>query len=158
MKLMITNVGYNKLKLRLEELYETRNEVMSEMKEVKENCLSSDDSSELNQYRMNLDSIEDGISKISQSIENSKIIDVSNINTDKVRFGHKVTIEDLNSGQLMVVKLVSRYESDPKNSFISVDSPLGKSLCGMEIGDIVDFSAPNGIKEYEIINIENIKE
>lgn len=158
MKLMITNVGYSKLKLRLEELFALRNEVMTEMKEVKDNCLSSDDTSELNQYRMNLDSIEDSISKISQSIENSKIIDVSKISTDKVRFGHKVTIEDLNSGSRMVVKLVSRYESDPKNSFISVDSPLGKSLCGMEEGDVVDFAAPNGMKEYEIIQIENIEE
>lgn len=156
MKLMITNVGYNKLKNQLSDLHVKRRELMVEMREVKENCLSSDDSSELNQYRMNLDALEDSINKISNAIENSKIIDVSTISTDKVRFGHRVTIEDLDTATQTAINLVSIYESDPKNGFISVASPLGMALCGMEVGDVVDFSAPNGDKEYEIISIETM--
>lgn len=157
MKTMITNVGYSKLKVRLNELHIERRAIMAEMKEVKENCLSSDDTSELNQYRMSLDAVEDSINKISNAMDNSKIIDVNTISTDKVRFGHCVTIEDLDTTEQMVVNLVSIYESDPKNGFISVASPLGKALCGMHVGDVVDFNAPNGDKEFEIISIETIK-
>ena len=156
MKLMITNVGYNKLKIQLSELHVKRRELMTEMREVKENCLSSDDTSELNQYRMTLDALEENINKISNAMENSKIIDVTTISTDKVRFGHRVTIEDLDTSLHTVVNLVSIYESDPKNGFISVASPLGMALCGMEVGDVVDFKAPNGDKEYEIISIETM--
>mgnify|MGYP000545376700 CR=1 FL=1 len=153
---MITNVGYSKLKLRLNELNIERRELMQEMREVKENCLSSDDTSELNQYRMSLDGLEDNIEKISNAIENSRIIDVKTMPTDKVRFGHKVVVEDLDTGEQMTVKLVSIYESDPKNGLISISSPLGQALSGMMLGDIVDFVAPNGDKELEILSIETM--
>lgn len=158
MKLMITNVGYSKLKEQLNHLNIERKNLMDEMREVKENCLSSDDTSELNQYHMNLDSLEDTISTIHTAMENSKIIDVSTISTDKARFGHCVTVEDLDTGEFFSYNLVSIYESNPKHGYISVNSPLGLALLGNSVGDVVDFSAPNGERELEVVSIETMKE
>lgn len=158
MKLMITNVGYSKLKDKLHALKTERKSIMNEMKEVKENCLSTDDTSELNQYRMHLDSVEESINTINNAIEKSQIIDVTKIGTGVVRFGHNVTVEDLDSGTTTSYNLVSIYESDPKNGFISVNSPLGVALCGCVIGDVVDFNTPSGMKEYEILDIQPMQQ
>lgn len=155
MKNMITLKGYENLKDKLMNLHSERKIVIEEMCEVKDNCLSTEDSSELNQYRMNLDNIEDHITRLNEALSSSRIIDVSMMRNDKVRFGHQVKIEDMDSGDEKTYTLVSIHESDPKNGHISILSPLGRSLVGMEVGDIIDFNSPNGDKEYEILSINN---
>lgn len=153
---MITHIGYSKLKEKLNNLHTERKSLFEEMKEVQDNCLSSEDLSEIYQYRSALDAVETSISNISEALTKSKVVDVTTMSTDKVRFGHSVEVEDMDSGEKKKYSLVSVHESDPKNGFISILSPLGKSLCGMEIGDVIEFNAPNGAKEYEVLSIESM--
>ena len=40
-----------------------------------------------------------------------------------------------------------------KKGIISLQSPLGRSILGKEVGDQVKVVTPGGIREFEIINI-----
>lgn len=154
MKTMITDIGYSKLKEKAGDLRQRKKDVLAEMQEVKETCLSSDDDSELIQYRIQVGTLDDQIQELTSILENIKIIDVTKISTDKVYFGAVVVIEDIDTEEKIEYRIVSVHESDPKNGMISIASPLGKALCGSSVGDVVDLQTPNGDKEYEVLSIE----
>ncbi|GMR01475.1 MAG: transcription elongation factor GreB [Gammaproteobacteria bacterium] len=54
--------------------------------------------------------------------------------TDKVYFGAWVTIED-ETGTEKTYRVVGPDEFDPKLSYISMDSPMGKALLGKSLDD-----------------------
>lgn len=79
-----------------------------------------------------------------------------NLNTlpkDKIAFGSKIFLNDLNTGDEIVYELVTPEEVDPKNGKISVSSPIGKALLNREVGDEVAIQLPAGKKEYSINKI-----
>jgi len=92
-----------------------------------------------------------------QELENnlalSQIIDLKDLNSDKVIFGSTVTIEDINSGKSIQYQLVGPFESDINQNMISVTSPIGKALIGKSMGDAVSVKTPGGIREFEVVKI-----
>ena len=92
-----------------------------------------------------------------QELENnlalSQIIEVKDLNSDKVVFGSTVTIEDISDGKSIQYQLVGPFESDINQNTISVTSPIGKALIGKCMGDEVSVKTPGGIREFEIVNI-----
>ena len=49
--------------------------------------------------------------------------------------------------------IVGSAEADPYEGRISNESPLGNALIGCEIGEIVEVSVPDGVINYEILQI-----
>ena len=54
----------------------------------------------------------------------------------------------------MTYAIVSESEADLSAKKISVSSPIGKGLLGKAIGEIANIQAPNGIVNFEIIDIQ----
>jgi len=87
-------------------------------------------------------------------IANARILDENNIDTSKVSILTKVTLTNLNTKKKVTYKIVSENEANLKDGKISVTSPIGHSLLGKAIGDIVDVQVPAGILKFQIENIE----
>jgi transcription elongation GreA/GreB family factor len=68
---------------------------------------------------------------------------------DVVQFGHTVTIER-DDGRRQTFRIVGEDEADPAKGSISYVSPLGRSLLGRRIGDVVRA----GKDEAEIVEIK----
>ena len=49
--------------------------------------------------------------------------------------------------------LVAENEADLKAGKISIESPIGKGLVGKEVGDVADVETPNGVVQFEILEI-----
>ncbi len=49
--------------------------------------------------------------------------------------------------------LVADGEADLAAGKLSVNSPIGKGLLGKSVGDIAVIQVPNGILNFEILNI-----
>ena len=87
-----------------------------------------------------------------------KVKDVKVINTDflpkrnDIQFGALVHLED-EDGNERVIRLVDQNESDPKRGRISIQSPIGKAIVGLESGEVVEVKLPKGNVEYEIIDV-----
>lgn len=93
------------------------------------------------------------ISKLRNVISNARIIDDTNIDTTKVFILSTAKIKNVKNGFEVTYTLVAENEADLKAKKISVESPIGKGLLGKSVGDIAEVQTPNGIIEFEIIEI-----
>ena len=148
----MTKEGYNKL---LEEVnyLETQRPVIS--KQIAE-ARDKGDLSENAEYDAAKEAqgmLEAKISQLKTLISNSRLIDESQISTDSVQILNKVTIRNTKNNQEMAYTLVSESEADLKKGKIAVNTPIGKGLLGKKVGDVVDIKVPNGILNFQIMNI-----
>jgi transcription elongation factor GreA len=92
-----------------------------------------------------------------QDLENrlsmAEIIDISSLPRDKVVFGAKVRLLNLETDEETVYQMVGPDESNVDENKISVFSPLGNALLGKQIDDSAIVNAPRGAIEYEIVDI-----
>lgn len=73
--------------------------------------------------------------------------------TSKVFFGAWVTMED-EAGNESRYRLVGPDEFDLSKGYLSIDSPLGKSLLKKQVDDDIELTTPEGIIYYAITHIE----
>lgn len=81
------------------------------------------------------------------------VIDPASISQDKIAFGAKVKVVDVDTEEEKVYSLVGPDESDIKNGMISILSPMARALIGKEEGDVATVKAPGGVTELEIVEI-----
>ena len=56
----------------------------------------------------------------------------------------------------MTYTIVSEAEANLATKKISSSSPIGKSLLGRKVGEVVDVEVPNGMIHFEIIEITKL--
>ena len=99
--------------------------------------------------------IEGRIKEIESKLGNAEIIDPSKLtNTGKVVFGAVVELEDQDDGSRVVYQVVGEDEAEIRASRVSITSPIARALVGKSQGDVVDVSAPGGIRSYEIVTVK----
>ena len=98
--------------------------------------------------------LEAKIKQLEGVLANARILDESNIDTSKVSILTKVTLTNMNTKKQVTYKIVSENEADLKLGKISVTSPIGKSLLGQVIGDVVDVIVPAGVLKFKVEKIE----
>jgi transcription elongation factor GreA len=99
--------------------------------------------------------IEGRILELKDKLGRSEVIDCTKVDTERVVFGTKVTVVDLNSDEEVTYWLVGGDESDVKEGSISVMSPWGRALIGKEEGDEVVVQTPKGVLNLEIVGIKS---
>ena len=97
--------------------------------------------------------IEGRIQEIQAKLAMADVIDTAKINQSKVAFGAKVKVIDIEADTEYEFHLVGPDEADVKSGKISISSPVGRSLIGKEVGDVVTVKAPARTIEYEILEI-----
>lgn len=152
-KIPMTRDGYEKLKRDLEFLKkEEQPKIIKEMSEAR----AFGDLSENAEYEAAKERhafIMGRISQIENRLSRAEIINITNLNYDRVVFGATVFLKDINTGEERKYKIVGEDEIDVENGKISVNSPLARGLIGHSIKEIVNIKTPGGIKELEIIDI-----
>ena len=98
--------------------------------------------------------IETRISELQAKISHARILDESKIRTDVVVVGVRVSLRDLETGDIVVYTIVGRDDADYSVNRISNESPVGKVMIGKKIGDKVLVRAPGGSTKYELVGIE----
>jgi transcription elongation factor GreA len=97
--------------------------------------------------------VEARIQYLHSKLSAAEVIESENQNCDRAVFGVKVRLENIDSGDKVVYKLVGPDESDVQKGSISVKSPLGQALIGKYEGDDVVVHTPAGLRNYEILEI-----
>jgi len=98
--------------------------------------------------------IEGRIQELSGILANAEVIPYLTKAPDKIQFGVKVKLLNLDTDEVVIYKIVGPYEADPSNGSISINSPIARALIGKEIGDEVQVKTPSGTKNFEILDIE----
>jgi len=86
------------------------------------------------------------------------MIDFTRIPTDRVGLGSEVVVLDLKKDEECTYILVMTEETDAAKGMISTGSPIGRSLVGKEVGDVVKVQLPGSVKELEIVKLKTIHE
>ena len=150
-ELFLTKEGLDELKKELDELIQVRRpEIINALKEAR----AQGDLSENAEYdaaRNDQAIVEARIRELEAMIENAVII--TNINTDVVSIGTKVTLEYVDDEEEEEYSIVGSSEADPFSNKISNESPIAKAIMGLKVGSIVSVDSPNGKYDVKIEEI-----
>jgi transcription elongation factor GreA len=99
--------------------------------------------------------IEGRINEIEAKLGSAEIIDPTKLtNNGRVVFGAVVELDDQDDAKHRVVyQIVGEDEADIRAGRVSITSPIARALVGKSEGDVVDVTAPGGIRSYEIVAV-----
>lgn len=86
-------------------------------------------------------------------LEIAEVVDPLQVRSDQVLFGATVTIRDEEDNE-RTYTIVGVDEVDVPRGLISWRSPLANALLKARVGDVVQFHAPRGTQEIEVMKIE----
>lgn len=151
----ITRAGAERLKRELERLKKVDRpaviEAIAEARahgDLKENA-------EYHAAREQQGFIEGRIQELEGALGNARIIDIATINVGtKVVFGATVTLlEEIDNAEEVTWQIVGDLEADVQEKRLAISAPLARALIGKEEGDVVEFQAPNGLRVFEIVEV-----
>lgn len=93
------------------------------------------------------------IDKLQSVLNNSVVINSSDIKTDKVSILTTVKILNMTTGKEMTFSLVPDNEIDIKSGKISTGSPIGSGLVGKKVDEVCEINTPSGTIKFKILSI-----
>ncbi len=152
-RMPISRMGFNRLRKELENLERKERhdviraiEVAREHGDLKENA-------EYHAAKERQGHVEGRILELKDKLSRAEVIDCSEVSCNRAVFGTVVTMLDLDEDTEVTYQLLGPEESDVEKGIISIQSPLGRSILGKEVGDDAKVVTPGGIREFEIMNI-----
>ncbi len=152
----LTAEGYEKLRAELEYLKTVRRrEVAEKIQSAKEEGDLAENAG-YDQAKEEQAFVEGRIMTLERILRKTAIIEEKGP-TDRVGLGSRVTVVEVDGewrSSPETYHVVGSAEADPTNGRISNESPLGKGLMGLGIGQSVMVSAPGGVIRFEIVDIQ----
>lgn len=150
----LSREGFEKLNEELRDLKSRgRREIAAKIDEAR----SHGDLSENAEYdaaKEEQNRLEAKIYELESALSNARVLDEKNIDNSKVIVLSVVTVMNKKTMKEMTYTLVSPQEADFNQNKISIESPIGNSLMGKTVGEVVDIKVPAGILQLEILKIE----
>jgi len=98
--------------------------------------------------------VEGRVEELTDKLRRAKVIDVTKLSGDDVKFGAFVTLADDATDKELTYQIVGSEESDIRAGLLSITSPLARALIGKTSGDAVEVHTPNGQRGYEVVSVE----
>ncbi len=152
-EVVLTVQGLKKLEDELELLKTVRRKEIAE--KIKQAIAFGDisENSEYDEAKNEQAQVEDRINRLETMLRKATIIDEDDITTDVVSIGATVEVKDLDYNEVVKYMIVGSAEADPYELKISNESPVGKSLIGAKVGEVVEIQIPDGTTKYEVLEI-----
>jgi len=98
------------------------------------------------------------LAQLKKRLADLSLINMNNIPKDRIAFGSKVVLHDVDRDTEIAYQLVTSEETDVSKGLISTTSPIGRGLMGKKMGDTVKIATPNGPREFEVRSLQTIHE
>ena len=153
----ITVQGLEKLKLELDELKNVkRPQIVAAIAEARSHG-DLKENAEYHAAKEQQAQMESRVIEINDIIARANVINVTKVeNNGNIIFGSTVTVKDLENNKEKTYKIVGKDEADISKNLIYFKSPIGKSLIGKSLGEMVAVETPSGEKTFEILNIQYV--
>ena len=150
----LSQEGYDRLKVQLEDLKVDRVRVVEDIKRAMEDK-DFRENSPLDAAKEEQGIIESKIRDLESSLTQAEIIGKNSAGGRAMRVvvGTKVTLKDTASGRNVNYTLVDVREADVSAGKISTASPVGQALLDKSVGDQVAISVPKGTLHYTVEKI-----
>ena len=148
----MTQEGLDKLKKDLAEALAQRPVISAAIAEAREKGDLSENA-EYDAAREAQALLELKIANLKNLVANAKIIDETQIGTDRVQMMNKVKVENLAMKKVMEFTIVGETEADFAKGKLASTTPIAKALLGHTKGDVVEAKVPSGIIKFKILDI-----
>ena len=149
----LSREGLEKLQAELEYLRTVRRHEVAESIQQSRERGGTVSNAEYEESRNELAFTEGRILTLDNLINNAVIIAESEGSREKVEVGATVTVENT-EGKTYQYTITGSAEADPAQGKISNVSPIGKSLLGKRVKEVIEVSAPSGKIKLEILAID----
>ena len=144
--------GLDKIKKELEDAIAQRPVIAAQIAEAREKGDLSENA-EYESAREAQGLLELKIAGLQNTIANAKVVDASQISTDKVQMLNTVKVKNLSAGAVMTFTLVGEKEADFSKGKLAATTPIAKALIGHGKGEVVEAQVPAGAIKFEILDI-----
>lgn len=151
--IFFTPEGLEKIENEIEFLKTVRRKEVAERIKIALGYGDLSENSEYDEAKNEQAQVEERIVKLENMVRNAVVIESDDLNTEIVNIGSTVSVKDLHTDKESTYTIVGSAESNPLEGKISNESPVGSSLIGKKIGDVVDIEVPKGTITLEIMNI-----
>ncbi len=152
----ISQEGYGKLMLELENL--ERVELPKVQTALAEARSEGDlkENAEYHAQRENLGMLQERIHRLRGRLADSQIVDKNTLPKDKIVFGRKVVLKNLDDDDDEEFELVGPGEEDYSGAVLKIlsTSPLAQQLINHRVGDKLTVDTPGGKVKYQVLAIE----
>lgn len=93
------------------------------------------------------------IANLQNMVINAKVVDSSQLSTDKVQMLTKVKVENMNAKREMEFTIVGETEADFAKGKLAATTPIAKALIGHSKGEVVEAKVPSGVIKFKILDI-----
>ena len=152
-RIPMSKEGYDKLKAQLDQM---KNEDMPRVAEAIAQARAYGDLSENAEFDAAVESqgmLQARINELQDKLARAMIVDKSTLPTDRVVFGSRVRVLDLDLDDEEDFILVGPGDEDYDQNKILLTSPFGQGLVGKKLGDEVQVPIPRGTLKLRIIGI-----
>ena len=151
--MVLTYEGLKKIEDELDYLKTEKRKEIAETIKVARGFGDLSENAEYDEAKKEQAEVEVRIVKLEKMLQNTEVLNDSEISTDIVSIGTKVTVYDELFEEEEEFTILSSIEADPKKNIISDESSMGKALIGAKVGDKVKVNAPNGEFEMKVLKI-----
>ena len=151
-QILLTQEGYDKLKAEYDYLRLTKRQEVIDAIKVAKGFGDLSENSEYDEAKNEQAEVEHKIAELEVMLKNVKIIEKTS--TSVISMGSTVKIYDLEFEEEMVYTIVGSAEANLDDGQISDESPIGHSLLGKKVGDVIDVETPGGIIKIEVLEIQ----
>lgn len=153
-KVFVTKGGYQKLIEDLNKLVTVDNKVALEMLQEARDKGDISENAEYETAKEFHENLSVRIATLQEKIKNCEII-APDSNTDQVNMLSSVQVKNHANNKILTWTLVPENEIDIKSGRISFNSPIGSSLLGKKVGDVVTVQVPAGPMKLEVLEIKS---
>ena len=148
----MTQDGLDKLKKDLADALAQRPVISAAIAEAREKGDLSE-KAEYDAAREAQSLLEIKIVNLKNLVANAKVIDESQVGTDKVQMMNKVKVENMTMKKVMEFTIVGETEADFAHGKLASTTPIAKALIGHAKGDVVEAKVPSGVIKFKILDI-----
>ena len=152
--LYVTAKGYERRQLELKEIVDVK---------MRQNAIAigaaaeHGDLSENSEYKFALeerDFLRARVAQIQSEMAVARVLNPSEVITDRMSIGCTVTLKDTTSGQCQQVTILGPWEANPDQGVYNYKAPLCRNLLGRRVGDLVELVTAETSGQYVIETIE----
>lgn len=155
-RVILTRQGYDRLAEELNFLKTKKRREVANQLEFARSLGDLRENAEYETAREAKHQLEIRIAELEAKLSIAKIVDPSELPSDKVYLGATVYLKNLDTKKEIIYVIVAQDEADFAAGKISITSPIGRGLLGKAVAEIAEIQVPAGKVRLEVLKIERV--
>ena len=152
-KTVLTKEGYKKLEAELDYYISVRRNEIAEQIAIARGFGDLSENAEYDEAKNEQSRIEAKIVEMENTLRNCVVVVDDDVTTDTIGVGNTVKVLNQTLKREQTFTIVGANETNPKEMKISSDSPIGATLLGKRVGQVVPVETPGGLIKLKVLEI-----